>query len=91
VWHLPTAAPAVTGTQMAALFMQEMKVESKIQVLPVWMIRVVGLFIPFMKEMPEMMYQYDRDYIFDSTKFEKRFALHPTPYAQGVKEIVAAG
>jgi nucleoside-diphosphate-sugar epimerase len=88
VWHLPTATPALTGRQMAALFMSEMKIDSKIQVLPIWMVHIIGLFIPFMREMPEMMYQYDRDYVFDSEKFEKRFGVHPSTYAQGVKEIV---
>ena len=73
---------------MAALFMKEMNVKSKMSVLPLWMIRMIGLFIPFMKEMPEMIYQYDRDYFFDSSKFEKRFAIKPTSYEEGVRETV---
>ena len=88
VWHLPTDKNGLTGREMAALFMKEMKVESKISALPMWMIRLVGLFIPFMREMPEMLYQYDRDYFFDSGKFEKRFGFKPTTYEQGVKETV---
>ena len=46
------------------------------------------LFIPLMKEMPEMMYQYDRDYFFDSSKFDKRFKFKTTTYQEGVKLIV---
>lgn len=91
VWHLPTDRNVLTGSEMAELFMREMNVQSKVQVLPLWMIRLIGLFVPFMREMPEMMYQYDRDYVFDSSKFENRFGVFPTPYAQGVKEIVAEG
>jgi hypothetical protein len=49
---------------------------------------VLGLFIPFMREMPEMMYQYDRDYLFDSSKFTKRFAFRTTPYGEGVRLAV---
>jgi hypothetical protein len=41
-----------------------------------------------MKELVEMMYQYERDYIFESLKFEKRFAFKPTPYLEGIKNIV---
>ena len=52
------------------------------------MVKAIGLFIPFMNEMPEMMYQYDRDYIFDSGKFEKRFGIQATPYAEGIKQTV---
>ena len=89
VWHLPTDRNTLTGREIAALFIREMKIPSKeISVLPLWMIKVIGLFIPFLKEMPEMIYQYDRDYFFDSSKFEKRFSMKATPYAQGVRETV---
>jgi YHS domain-containing protein len=47
--------------------------------------------MPIMRETAEMMYQYDRDYVFDSSKFEKRFKMKPTPYLQGIKEIVRSG
>ena len=50
----------------------------------------MGLFVPVMKEMPEMMYQYDRDYVFNSNKFEKRFKKVPTHYSEGIKEIIAS-
>ena len=53
------------------------------------MIQIIGWFVPVMKEMVEMAYQYDRDYIFDSGKFEKRFNFTPTPYADGIRAIVA--
>jgi hypothetical protein len=52
------------------------------------MVRVMGLFMPVMRESVEMLYQYNRDYIFDSSKFEKQFDLKPTPYQQAVKEVV---
>ena len=38
-----------------------------------------------------MMYQNDRDYFFDSSKFNNRFSFTPMGYAQGVKQTVAAG
>ena len=49
---------------------------------------MLGIFIPILKEMPEMMYQYDRDYIFDSSKFEERFNFKPTTYQEGIKITV---
>jgi nucleoside-diphosphate-sugar epimerase len=88
VWHLPTDKNALTGRQFVEMFSREMKVTNKIFVMPVWMIKIVGLFVPVLKEMPEMMYQYDRDYIFDSSKFEKRFKFTPTTYSEGIKRTV---
>ena len=88
VWHLPTDRNVLTGREFVRLFSKEMNVSDKIFVMPVWVIKIVGLFVPVLKEMPEMMYQYDRDYFFDSSKFEKRFKFVPTTYAQGVKLTV---
>jgi nucleoside-diphosphate-sugar epimerase len=89
VWHLPTDKKTLTGKEMAALFMKEMNVSKSISVMPMWLIKIVGLFVPFMKEMPEMMYQYDQDYFFDSSKFEKRFKMAPTTYEEGVKRVIS--
>ena len=52
------------------------------------MVRLLGLFIPIMRELVEMIYQYDRDYVFDSTKFETKFNFKPTPYLEGIKTII---
>ncbi len=90
VWHLPTDKNTLTGNEIIALFNTEMNTGKKAMVLPMFMLKILGLFIPIMREMPEMMYQYDRDYIFDSSKFEKRFQFQITSYSQGVKEIVAS-
>ncbi len=91
VWHLPTDKNALTGNEMIALFNKEMNTDKKVMVLPMFMLKLLGLFMPLMREMPEMMYQYDRDYIFDSSKFEKYFNFIPTSYQEGVKQIVANG
>ncbi len=44
--------------------------------------------MPIMKEMVEMLYQYDRDYVFNSDKFYERFKIAPTPYLEGIREII---
>jgi nucleoside-diphosphate-sugar epimerase len=90
IWHLPTAANPFTGKEWIAAIAQELGVEPRFQVVPKFMVRLAGLFVPIMKEMVEMLYQYDRDYIFDSSKFEKRFGINPTPYLEGIRTIVAA-
>jgi hypothetical protein len=57
-------------------------------VVPKWMVKLTGLFMPVMKEIHEMLYQNDRDYFFDSSKFDKRFGFTPTSYEEGVKQVV---
>ncbi|MGB5273877.1 MAG: NAD(P)H-binding protein [Flavobacteriaceae bacterium] len=88
IWHLPTAANPFTGKQWIETIAAEMNVKPSYRVAPKFLVRLLGLFMPIMRETVEMMYQYDRDYVFDSSKFEKRFKMKPTPYLLGVKEIV---
>lgn len=88
-WHVPTTSEKITGKQWIELFAKEMKVKPTYMVVPKWMIQIMGLFIPIMKEFPEMMYQYEADYIFDSSKFEKRFGIKATSPEEGVRQTVA--
>jgi len=88
VWHLPCDDHTLNAQEWVDLFNREMNTNKKLSVLPMFLIKILGIFIPFMREMPEMMYQYNQDYFFDSTKFKKRFSFTPTSYQKGVKQIV---
>jgi nucleoside-diphosphate-sugar epimerase len=85
VWHLPTIKTPHTGKEWIELMAKEMKVKPTFLVLPIWMMAVLGLFMPMMKELKEMAYQYNRDYYFDSGKFEKRFGYVPVTAEEAIK------
>lgn len=89
VWHLPTDGAKITCREMIRLFANEMNAGDKVVVIPMWLLKLMGLFVPLLREMPEMMYQYDRDYFFDSSKFEKRFSFKATSYSEGVKKCIS--
>jgi nucleoside-diphosphate-sugar epimerase len=86
-WHLPTENTGLTGRDWIALFAKEMGREPKYMVIPKWMLGAMGLFVPMMRELHEMVYQYDRDYIFNSSKFEKHFSFRVTSPEEGVRQI----
>jgi nucleoside-diphosphate-sugar epimerase len=88
VWHVPTTKEKLTTRQWIRLIADELNTQPKIQKVPTWMLYIVGLFVPELKEFPEMMYQNEMDYIFDSTKFENRFGLAATAPKDGVKMMV---
>jgi len=88
VWHLPTDKNTLTAKELIDLFAKEMNADNKVTVLSKWLLKMMGWFVPVLKEMPEMMYQYDRDYFFDSSKFERRFNFKPTSYQEGIKKTV---
>ncbi len=89
IWNLPTDENKITGREWIRLFAEEMNCEPKFSTLPGWLFKVAGLFVPMMAELSEMNYQYDRDYYFDSSKFNKAFNYSPVSNEQAVKETVA--
>jgi nucleoside-diphosphate-sugar epimerase len=90
VWHLPTMGNPFTGGEWINSIANELSAEAKVRVTSKTMLNLLGLFIPIMKELSEMFYQYDRDYVFNSSKFENKFDIKPTPYLNGIKEIIQA-
>ena len=88
IWHLPTTNPAPTGKELIAMAAAEYGVKPKAMIVGKFMNRILGLFIPVLREMQEMLYQYEVDYYFDSTKFEKHFGWQPTSYEEGIKQTV---
>lgn len=87
VWHLPTAPP-LTMKQWIERFAREIGTDPKVMVVPKYMVVLMGFINPLMKEMTEMLYQYDRSYNFDSSKFETVFKMKPTPVDEGISQIV---
>jgi len=90
VWHLPTASNPFTGKEWIEKIAKELDVKPRYQVAPKFLVSIMGWFMPIMKEMVEMLYQYDRDYDFNSSKFEKTFKFQPTSYMDGIREVVKA-
>jgi len=91
VWHLPTSTERLTGKDWIELFAKHMQVQPRYTTFSKGMIKVLGLFIPILGEMHEMLYQYDRDYFFNSQKFRNRFPdFQITSYEEGVQQTIAA-
>jgi len=88
IWHLPTAHPSLTGKEMINLAAKEFGLPPKFTIMSKGYIRFGGLFNKMVKELVEMLYQNESDYIFDSSKFEKAFGMQATSYQEGVKQTV---
>lgn len=90
IWNLPVDQERITGEQWINLFAEAMHTSNACQVLPGWGMKALGLFIPILREMYEMRYQYDRDYYFDSSKFNTAFGYMPIKNAEAVRATVQA-
>lgn len=86
IWHLPTSNPALTGKEMIEIFIKYYGSQQKYSILSKIMVNIGSLFVPVVREIKEMLYQYEHDYYFDSTKFEKHFGYGATNYEEGLKQ-----
>ncbi len=84
IWHMPTAQ-ALPGKQLIEMAAQIYNVKPKYFPVNKFLLWSYGLFNKTVMGTVEMYYQYNHDYIFDSSKFEKAFDFKPTTYQDGIK------
>jgi nucleoside-diphosphate-sugar epimerase len=87
-WHVPNAE-VTTTRQFITLIFEELKQPVKMSAMGKMMLRLGGLFIMPAREMVEMMYEFEKDFVVDSSKFTKAFGMKATPYRDGIKQTVA--
>ena len=85
-WHMPTTKEPLTGKDFVGLACDLAGQPFKLQVAPGWMLKLMGIIMPVIRENEEMMYQFEYDYRFDSSKIESALGIQPTPYRQGIGE-----
>jgi nucleoside-diphosphate-sugar epimerase len=88
VWHLPAADP-LTGRQFLTLVYEAAGIAPRVGVAPRPMIRLVGVFNPLVRELNETLYQFERPFVSDASKFQGAFGpFEPTPHRDAVRRTV---
>lgn len=89
-WHLPCDTNRLTTKQFINLCSEISSKELKYMVMGKLMVKIVGFFVPYIKEVYELLYQWEQDYIFDCSKFTNRFPdFKITSLKDGIKTILA--
>lgn len=89
-WHLPCSDEDMNGKKFIALTSELYGRPLRYTVLSRFMVKLAGLFIPYVKETVELLYQYEQDYLFSCDKFKKMFpGFKITSYREGITEILA--
>lgn len=90
IWHLP-CPPALTQRALLELIYRAAGHEqAKVRAMPGWLLKLLAVFMPIMRELAEMEYQWRNDYVFEAPAFTKAFgAQHVTPHAEAVAATVA--
>jgi len=89
-WHVPTSPDPPAGKEFIQLAANEFGTPLKYRVINRPMFKMAGWFDTATRELYEMLYQYEFDYIFDSTKFMKAFNFQPASYSEGIHRSVQA-
>jgi nucleoside-diphosphate-sugar epimerase len=87
-WHVPNDQPRMSQYELVRLFAEEAGIEPKVSSMGKMMMVIGGLFIPEARETVEMMYEFDKPFIVDSSKFEKSFGKQATPIGEAIHETV---
>ncbi len=88
-WHVPNDQPTITQRQFMNLVFEEIGQPPRMSGMGKLMMTLGGLFIPAAREVVEMMYEFEKPFIVDSTKFERAFGMKPTPIREAVRKTVA--
>jgi len=89
-WHLPCDQNRLTSREFIREASEAYGKRLYYIVLEKWMVKFLGNFNSYMKETQEILYRYETDHLFDSSKFMTRFPdFKVTTYQEGIAEIIA--
>jgi nucleoside-diphosphate-sugar epimerase len=81
-WNMP-CAPTTTPREIIRLGAAAISVAPRITAIPLWTLPAMGVFVPFIREVADMGFTWDRPYRVDAGKFAKRFWSDVTPFEVG--------
>ncbi len=87
-WHLPNA-PALTTRQFIEQVFTAAGTDPQIQAMPNWMVSLVGLFNGTVRELKEMLYEFEEPFVVDDSRFEAAFGSHATPTTDAIEATLA--
>ncbi len=78
-WHVPTNPPISQREAVAAVANLAGVPVPLVRGIPGWIVGVGGLVSPLLRELREVLYQFERPFVLDSSAISETFGLQPTP------------
>lgn len=88
VWHIPSAA-TVTTRQFLQMVGEAIGKPVRVQALPKLLLRGLALFNANLREVLEMVYQFEEPFVVDGNKFTQTFGFQATPLPTAIQATVA--
>jgi len=86
-WHLPSPG-TVTTREFVGMIFEEVGKPARLQAAPKIVLRAMGLFNPSLREMIEMLYEFEEPFVVDHSDFTRSFGDHATPLGDAIRETV---
>ena len=86
-WHVPSA-PAMTTRSFVEKVFGALGKPVKLSIAPRFAIALLGRFDENVRELREMLYQFERDFVMDSHRFESVFGARPAPIDHGIRQTL---
>lgn len=87
-WNIP-ASGTISGDDLQALLQTKFHYKKSFRPVSKTMIRFMGMFMPFMKELVEMMYLTEEPVVLSGEKYESRVGPLPrTSYEEGLTKTI---
>jgi hypothetical protein len=87
-WMLP-CAPAETMRALVARFSRHLGREIRIARLPRGILKIASLVVPLLREIEEMMYQWEEPFVINDARFRARFGRTPEDVERAAADTVA--
>jgi len=87
-WHVPSG-PAPTQQQLVDELALALGRRVTVRLARRGVLAVVGLFNPTVRELREMLYEFEAPFVLDGSAMESSFGLVATPFVQRIEETLA--
>jgi len=88
-WHVPNS-PTITTRAFAARAAAIAGTGPRLRRLARWQLRLIGTVLPAVREMVEMLYEFEEDWVVDSSAYTAALGDHVTPLDAALAATIAA-
>ncbi len=87
-WHVPSA-PTTSTREIVGLIESELGGTIRVRTAHKFMVSLLGLFNPLIRETAEMIYEWEKPYVVENGRFTATFGNGVTPHEKAIQQTVA--
>jgi nucleoside-diphosphate-sugar epimerase len=86
-WHLPSPETLATR-QFVEMIFEEVGKPARVQAASKILLWAMGIFNPGLREIVEMLYEFEEPFVVDDSRFEREFGEQATPLREAIQRTV---